>query len=41
MDLVKTNYKQKNVNHITEYINTIIQKTTIQQIHKLYETSVE
>jgi hypothetical protein len=27
MDLVKTKYK-KNVNHITEYINTNIQKTT-------------
>jgi hypothetical protein len=28
MDLVKTKYKQKNVNHITEYINTNIQNTT-------------
>ena len=28
MDLVKTKYKQKNLNYITEYINTTIQKTT-------------
>jgi hypothetical protein len=28
MDLFKTKCKQKNVNDITEYINTNIQKTT-------------
>jgi hypothetical protein len=39
MDLVKTKYK-KNVNHITEYINTNIQKTT-QIYNKIYETSME
>ena len=35
MDLVKTKYK-KNVNHITEYINTNIHKTTTKYIKQVW-----